>query len=69
MIDETGCDDIYSGYEFVTALSQEAGLPLEFITVARELLPEIDSDRFSCPILPIDRQLVPPWKSAQEFAT
>ncbi len=69
LIDETGCDEIYGGYEFVMALSQETGLPLEFITVARELLPEIDSDRFSCPILPIDRQLVPPWKSAQAFVT
>ena len=69
LIDETGCDVIYNGYEFVLGLSQKTGLPLEFITVARELLKDVNPDRFSCPILPIDRQLVPPWKSAQEFVT
>ena len=69
MIDETGCDEIYSGYEFVLTLAQQSGLPLEFITIPRELMAQIDPDRFSCPILPIDRQLVPPWKSAQSLAT
>jgi hypothetical protein len=42
-------------------------LPLEFITVAIELLPEIDVERFSCPVLPIERQLVPPWKKAAKL--
>ena len=69
LIDETGCDEIYSGYDFVLDLSQKSGLPLEFITVARELMPDVDPDRFSCPILPIDRQLVPPWKSARALIT
>jgi hypothetical protein len=67
LIDETGCDEIYSGHEFVLELSRKSGLPLEFITVARELMKDIDPDRFGCPILPIDRQLVPPWKSARAF--
>lgn len=69
LIDETGCDEIYSGYEFVLTLAQQSGLPLEFITVPRELMADIDPNRFGCPILPIDRQLVPPWKSAQSLAT
>ena len=69
LIDETSCDEIYNGYEFVLDLSQKMGLPLEFITVARELMKDVNPDRFSCPILPIDRQLVPPWKSAQAFVT
>ena len=69
LIDETGCDEIHGGYEFVLKLAQQSGLPLEFITIPRELMAQIDPDRFSCPILPIDRQLVPPWKSAQSLAT
>jgi hypothetical protein len=64
LIDETVVEDIYKGYDFVKALSDESRLPLEFITVAIELLPEIDVERFSCPVLPIERQLVPPWKKA-----
>ncbi len=62
LIDETTVEDIYWGHDFVNVLSKESGLPLAFVTVAVELLPEIDSKRFSCPILSIKRQLVPPWK-------
>jgi hypothetical protein len=67
LIDETRVEDIYSGYEFVQSVSQESGLPLEFITVSQELLPKIDLKRFSCAVLPIARQLVPPWLKVSEF--
>lgn len=67
LIDETSVDDIYNGYDFVKMLSGESRLPIEFITVSVELLPEIDMGRFSCPVLPIERQLVPPWKKAVEL--
>ena len=67
LIDETADKIIYSGYEFVRDLSDRSGLPLEFITVARDLLPAIDVKRFACPVLPIVRQLVPPWLEAEAF--
>jgi len=67
LIDETTVEDIYKGYDFVKALSDESRLPLEFITAPVELLPEIDVERFFCPVLPIERQLVPPWKKAVEL--
>ncbi len=67
LMDETSADDIYDGYEFVNRLSDQSGLPLEFITVARGLLPAVDVRRFSCPVLPIERQLVPPWQKALPF--
>ena len=64
LIDETKPEDIYSGYEFVKLLSEESGLALKFITVPSDLMAEIDISRFSCPVLVIERQLVPPWKKA-----
>lgn len=67
LIDETTVEDIYKGYDFVKALSDQSLLPLEFITASAELLPEIDVERFSCPVLPIERQLVPPWKKAVQL--
>jgi len=67
LIDETSAEDIYSGYEFVETVSQESGLPLAFITVSQELLQKIDMKRFSCAVLPIARQLVPPWLKVSEF--
>jgi hypothetical protein len=67
LIDETCADDIYGGYDFVKELSEQSGLALECITVARKLLPAVDIRRFSCPVLPIERQLVPPWQKANPF--
>lgn len=67
LIDETSAEDIYSGYEFARAVSEESGLPLEFITASQELLPEIDIKRFDCAVLPIARQLVPPWLKVSQF--
>lgn len=64
LIDETRAEDIYNGYDFVKLLSQESGLALKFITVPSDLMTEIDISRFSCPVLQIKRQLVPPWKKA-----
>ena len=61
LIDETTPDHIYNGYEFVHRLSEQSGLSLEFITIERDLLPSVDTRRFSCPVLRIERQLVPPW--------
>ncbi|UCE52098.1 MAG: cobalamin biosynthesis protein CbiA, partial [Desulfobacterales bacterium] len=67
LINETSIEEIYSGYEFVQALSEKSRLVLEFITVPRELLPDTDLHRLTCPVLPIDRQLVPPWEKAMRF--
>lgn len=64
LIDETTAGDIYKGYEFVKGLSEESGLPLVFITASTDLISELDMNYFSCPVLPIERQLVPPWKKA-----
>jgi len=69
LIDETTSDVIIKGYEFMETLSRESGLPLVFITAEKRHLAEIDADRFSCPVLPIHRQLVPPWRSAATWGT
>jgi hypothetical protein len=68
LIDETAPDHIYDGYNFMKTLSDSSGLPLVFITVARPLLSLIDIRRFACPVLPIERQLVPPWQKPVKFA-
>ena len=67
LIDETGVQEIYDGHDFLQKLSSASDLPLEFITVAQNLLAEIEMRRFSCPVLSIARQLVPPWKIAAKF--
>lgn len=64
LIDETTPQVILEGYGFAKAVGAASGLPLAFVTVAEELLPQVDPARFDCPVLTIRRQLVPPWKRA-----
>ncbi len=64
LIDETTAEHIDRGYDFVKRVSEETRLPFEFMTVAEDLLPQVDIKQFECPVLPIKRQLVPPWKKA-----
>jgi MinD-like ATPase involved in chromosome partitioning or flagellar assembly len=67
LIEETSPEDIINGYDFVEKLSRASSLPLRFLAITTDLLPKVNSKQFSCPILPIKRQLVPPWKKAEKF--
>jgi hypothetical protein len=67
LIEDTQLSHIHAGYDFVSKISAESGLPLEFITVAEMLRPEIELNSFSCPVLTIKRQLVPPWRLAESL--
>jgi hypothetical protein len=67
LIDETTPLVIIDGYEFLNEVCAESGLPLVCVTVAEELLAEVDAGRFGCPVLTIRRQLVPPWKRARKL--
>jgi hypothetical protein len=64
LMGETALDHILQGYELMTALAQASGLPLAFITMPGELWDAADQTMFGCPVLPIRRQLVPPWEKA-----
>jgi hypothetical protein len=67
LIDETTLADIYSGYEFLKAVAAESGLPLFGITARGDLADAIDPGRITCPVLPLQRQLVPPWERAGSY--
>lgn len=61
LLDETTPQIIYDGYNLVTRVSEATGLNIEFITASARLMPQLDPERISCPILPIDRLLAFPW--------
>ena len=68
MLDDTSLDHFRRGHDFMRALQDTSGLGVEFITAPHELLPLIDKEQSDWPVLPIHRQLVPPWKKAVRFA-
>jgi len=69
LIDETDAHTVLQGYGFVEALAGSWGLPLAFVAVRSDILPQIDHRRFGCPVLPIARQLVPPWRKTTALET
>jgi hypothetical protein len=62
LIDETVPAQIVDGYHFVKGLAEESGLPLVFVTAPAHLAAECGAEDWICPLLLIERQLVPPWK-------
>ena len=62
LIDDTEPDQVIEGYRFVKTLAQESGLPLVFVAIPGHLVQRCDTTNWICPVLPIRRQLVPPWR-------
>jgi hypothetical protein len=65
LMDETTIEHVGQGYVFLKRLAAESGLPLKFITIKEELMPEAAQVSPDCPVLVIRRQLVPPWISVR----
>jgi hypothetical protein len=68
LLEDTTAAHITDHYRFMQALAQASGLPLAFITAAPSLVPQVAAAEVACPILPIYRQLVPPWKKPLAFS-
>jgi hypothetical protein len=64
LLDETTIEHIYEGEAFMAALSDADGAAVAFVTAPQHLVPRLDLNRLSRPVLPIYRQLVPPWRKA-----
>ena len=67
MMQDTTIEHVRQGYDFILRLADQNGLPVEFITVPDALQKAKDMTQFSCPLLTIKRQLVPPWLQAEEL--
>ncbi len=67
LMDETTTDTVYAGHAFVSSVAGRLRLPLLFITAPAALTSALDDTRLTCPVLPISRQLVPPWKTAGDL--
>lgn len=68
LMEETRKAHIEKGYRFVARFSDQSGLPLEVLAVPGWLVEALEPCAFRCPILPIERQLVPPWKNPEKLS-
>ncbi len=66
MLDETTVEDVYQGDAFMASLEAADKVPVQFVTAPRHLVADIDMKKLRHPVLPIHRQLVPPWRKAEQ---
>ena len=64
LIEETTAGHISFGAEFMASLSEASGLAVKFVTAPQGLLAEARTMHLPWPVLPVQRQLVPPWTRA-----
>jgi MinD-like ATPase involved in chromosome partitioning or flagellar assembly len=62
LMDDTDTQTIIDGYNYARDVAQTLEVPLRFITCEKRLLSGLDVRMFDCPVLPISRQLLPPWR-------
>ena len=67
LMEATQEQDILDGYDFVSRVAQAAGISLRFVTVPAALLTQMDKRSIQCPVLAVNRQLVPPWMKAESL--
>jgi len=68
LMDETDEAVIIEGADFARAVGQESGQELRFATVERRLSQDLDVESVGCPMLVIDRLMLPPWKRSTRAA-
>jgi hypothetical protein len=66
MLDETTVEHLYQGGAFMASLEAADEMPVAFVTAPHHLVAELEMDRMRHPVLPIHRQLVPPWRKAEQ---
>ena len=67
LIEETTVGQISFGAEFMASLSGASGLAVKFITAPHALLADARAMQLPWPVLPVQRQLVPPWARAAKM--
>jgi hypothetical protein len=67
LMEETTVDDIMSGYGFCRRVADAGKIPLLFITSPASLLTRLPKSAIHCPVLPLKRQMMPPWKRSESF--
>ena len=63
LMDETTQPIIKEGIDFTEKVSTAKGVPVAFIAAERKLLSSKPSQTWSHPVLPIDRLMLPPWRT------
>jgi hypothetical protein len=68
-VDETTPDVILHGLKIARDVSKKSGLPIKLVTVMKDVMAKMQPKDIGLPVLPLERRLLPPWKTASPFST
>jgi len=60
--EETDAPTVVEGLRLAREVGQAAGLPIAFVTADENLRGGFDAKQAGCPVLWIQRRMLPPWK-------
>lgn len=69
LMDETDAAVIREGYVYAKAVAKALGVEVKFITCEERLLNDFEEGEFDCPVLPITRQMLPPWRRREKLGS
>ncbi len=69
MVDDTDEKVITEGYQLARDVAIKTGLQLAFVSAQSDILNEIDTARYDCPILPLSRSMLKPWERKKHPAS
>lgn len=61
LMDETTEEIVVEGYKTTEAFARHVNLPVKMVVAKKEIAVKLDPSQFSCPILPIDTYIKPPF--------
>lgn len=67
LMEDTRAEDVHRGAAFMQRLQQRSGIPVQWLCVPQPLVPKVSLSKYTWPLLPIGRQLVPPWQRAAKI--
>jgi hypothetical protein len=62
LLEETDAATVLDGLGLARAVGQASGMPVAFVTANENLQDAIDPEKTECPVLWIQRRMLPPWK-------
>ncbi len=69
LMDETDAQVITEGADFAREVGRDRDQPLRFATAERRLADQVDPARLGCPVLELERLMLPPWRRAEKLGS
>lgn len=63
LTNETTPEVVYRGVEMAEAVSKKTNIPVRFLSATRDVIKDLDIALISHLILPMERQMLPPWET------